>query len=182
MVGRGEEGGGSGGGGKGRGVGGKGTPRLIIELTPAACPPCLPPVLPIARCRSYDSSNHERFPVGDTSKRAFTYFVMTGGRFVGAAAVRLAVLKFLLSMTATKDVLAMKKKPPHAPFGGSPPFSAAVVWAMRHCSLCWAWTGTPTTQAGCGSPVTVSNAMPGSIASVVPMPDTTSNTSTHRKP
>ena len=107
MVGRGEEGGGSGGGGKGRGVGGKGTPRLIIELTPAACPPCLPPVLPIARCRSYDSSNHERFPVGDTSKRAFTYFVMTGGRFVGAAAVRLAVLKFLLSMTATKDVLAM---------------------------------------------------------------------------
>jgi Rieske Fe-S protein len=45
--------------------------------------------------------------VGDPSKRAFTYFVLTGGRFVGAAAVRLAVLKFLLSMTATKDVLAM---------------------------------------------------------------------------
>lgn len=45
--------------------------------------------------------------MGDPSKRAFTYFVLTGGRFVGAAAVRLAVLKFLLSMTATKDVLAM---------------------------------------------------------------------------
>jgi ubiquinol-cytochrome c reductase iron-sulfur subunit len=45
--------------------------------------------------------------VGDPSKRAFTYMVLTGGRFVGAAAVRLAVLKFLLSMTATKDVLAM---------------------------------------------------------------------------
>ncbi|PSC73502.1 cytochrome b-c1 complex subunit Rieske-mitochondrial-like [Micractinium conductrix] len=56
---------------------------------------------------TYDSSNHDRFPVGDPSKRAFTYFVLTGGRFVGAAAVRLAVLKFLLSMTATKDVLAM---------------------------------------------------------------------------
>lgn len=45
--------------------------------------------------------------MGDPSKRAFTYFVLTGGRFIGAAAVRLAVLKFLLSMTATKDVLAM---------------------------------------------------------------------------
>lgn len=56
---------------------------------------------------SYDTSNHEPFPVGDPSKRAFTYMVLTGGRFVGAAAVRLAVLKFLLSMTATKDVLAM---------------------------------------------------------------------------
>lgn len=51
---------------------------------------------------SYDASNHDRFPVGDPSKRAFTYFVLTGGRFIGAAAVRLAVLKFLLSMTATK--------------------------------------------------------------------------------
>lgn len=57
--------------------------------------------------RRYDTSNHTPFPVGDPSKRAFTYFVLTGGRFVGAAAVRLAVLKFLLSMTATKDVLAM---------------------------------------------------------------------------
>lgn len=56
---------------------------------------------------TYDTSNHERFPVGDPSKRAFTYFVLTGGRFIGAAAVRLAVLKFLLSMTASKDVLAM---------------------------------------------------------------------------
>ena len=56
----------------------------------------------------YDSSNHERFaPGGDESKRAFTYFVLTGGRFVYASAIRLAVLKFILSMTATKDVLAM---------------------------------------------------------------------------
>lgn len=55
----------------------------------------------------YDSSNHERFTPGDPSKRAFTYFVLTGGRFVYASAIRLAVLKFILSMTATKDVLAM---------------------------------------------------------------------------
>lgn len=56
----------------------------------------------------YDDSNHDQFaPGGDESKRAFTYFVLTGGRFIGAAAVRLAVLKFVLSMTATKDVLAM---------------------------------------------------------------------------
>ncbi len=48
----------------------------------------------------YDESNHKQFaPGGDESKRAFTYFVLTGGRFVGAAAVRLAVLKFVLSMT-----------------------------------------------------------------------------------
>lgn len=38
-------------------------------------------------------------PGGDETKRAFTYFVLTGGRFIGAAAVRLAVLKFVLSMT-----------------------------------------------------------------------------------
>ena len=56
----------------------------------------------------YDASNHERFaPGGDASKRAFSYFVLTGGRFVYASAIRLAVLKFILSMTATKDVLAM---------------------------------------------------------------------------
>ena len=42
---------------------------------------------------------HDRFPVGDPSKRAFTYFVLTGGRFIYASALRLAVLKFILSMT-----------------------------------------------------------------------------------
>lgn len=55
----------------------------------------------------YDSSNHDRFAPGDTSKRAFTYFVLTGGRFIYASAIRLAVLKFILSMTASKDVLAL---------------------------------------------------------------------------
>ncbi|MFQ6636823.1 hypothetical protein Gotur_013059, partial [Gossypium turneri] len=30
----------------------------------------------------YDEYNHERFPPGDPSKRAFAYFVLSGGRFV----------------------------------------------------------------------------------------------------
>ncbi|KAL3154249.1 hypothetical protein ABBQ32_013748 [Trebouxia sp. C0010 RCD-2024] len=55
----------------------------------------------------YDEHGHERFAPGDPGKRAFTYFVLTGGRFIYASAIRLAVLKFILSMTATKDVLAM---------------------------------------------------------------------------
>lgn len=46
---------------------------------------------------SYEGTNHERFPVGDPNKRAFTYFVLTGSRFMYASAVRLVVLKFLLS-------------------------------------------------------------------------------------
>lgn len=55
----------------------------------------------------YDEYVHERYPAGDPSKRAFTYFVLTGGRFVYASAIRLAVLKFILSMQASKDVLAL---------------------------------------------------------------------------
>ncbi|XP_065852796.1 cytochrome b-c1 complex subunit Rieske-4, mitochondrial-like [Euphorbia lathyris] len=55
----------------------------------------------------YDEYNHERFPPGDPSKRAFAYFVLTGGRFVYASLIRLLVLKFVLSMSASKDVLAL---------------------------------------------------------------------------
>ncbi|KAL2532380.1 Ubiquinol-cytochrome C reductase iron-sulfur subunit [Abeliophyllum distichum] len=55
----------------------------------------------------YDEYNHERYPPGDPSKRAFAYFVLTGGRFVYASLLRLLVLKFILSMSASKDVLAM---------------------------------------------------------------------------
>jgi len=71
----------------------------------------LPPTVHAAKNPSpaiqYDEHTHERFVPGDPSKRAFTYFVLTGGRFIYASALRLAVLKFILSMTATKDVLAM---------------------------------------------------------------------------
>eukprot|EP00898_Chlorokybus_atmophyticus_P005407 jgi/Chlat1/5868/Chrsp4S06378 len=56
---------------------------------------------------AYDTHMHDRFRPGDPSKRAFTYFVMTGGRFIYAATLRLLVLKFILSMQASKDVLAM---------------------------------------------------------------------------
>lgn len=56
---------------------------------------------------TYDEYNHERFPPGDPSKRAFAYFCLTGGRFVYASLIRLLVLKFVLSMSATKDVLAL---------------------------------------------------------------------------
>ncbi|XP_073525545.1 uncharacterized protein [Phyllobates terribilis] len=55
----------------------------------------------------YESYNHERYPAGDPSKRAFAYFVLTGGRFVYASLIRLLVLKFVLSMSASKDVLAL---------------------------------------------------------------------------
>jgi ubiquinol-cytochrome c reductase iron-sulfur subunit len=55
----------------------------------------------------YDNHNHERYPPGDPSKRAFAYFVLTGGRFVYASLIRLLVLKFVLSMSASKDVLAL---------------------------------------------------------------------------
>ncbi|XP_008797144.2 cytochrome b-c1 complex subunit Rieske-4, mitochondrial-like [Phoenix dactylifera] len=55
----------------------------------------------------YDEHNHQRFPPGDPSKRAFAYFVLSGGRFVYASLLRLLILKFVLSMSASKDVLAM---------------------------------------------------------------------------
>ncbi|KAK6925544.1 Cytochrome b-c1 complex subunit Rieske, transmembrane domain [Dillenia turbinata] len=55
----------------------------------------------------YDEYNHERYPPGDPSKRAFAYFVLTGGRFVYSSLVRLLILKFVLSMSASKDVLAL---------------------------------------------------------------------------
>lgn len=55
----------------------------------------------------YDEHNHERYPPGDASKRAFAYFILTGGRFVYASLIRLLILKFVLSMSASKDVLAL---------------------------------------------------------------------------
>ncbi|KAK0592321.1 hypothetical protein LWI29_017203 [Acer saccharum] len=55
----------------------------------------------------YDEYNHERLPPGDPSKRAFAYFVLSGGRFVYASLIRLLVLKLVLSMSASKDVLAL---------------------------------------------------------------------------
>lgn len=56
---------------------------------------------------NYAQENHRVDKIGDPDKRAFTYFVLTGGRMIYASAIRLAVLKFLISMSATADVLAM---------------------------------------------------------------------------
>ncbi|KAM1091541.1 hypothetical protein ACFX13_019306 [Malus domestica] len=55
----------------------------------------------------YDEYNHERYSPGDPNKRAFVYFVLTGGRFALTSLIRLPILKFVLSMSASKDVLAM---------------------------------------------------------------------------
>ncbi|KAG8081798.1 hypothetical protein GUJ93_ZPchr0014g47086 [Zizania palustris] len=55
----------------------------------------------------YDEYNHERHAPGDPSKRAFAYFVLSGGRFIYASLLRLLILKFVLSMSASKDVLAL---------------------------------------------------------------------------
>ncbi|KAK2973834.1 hypothetical protein RJ640_011762 [Escallonia rubra] len=73
--------------------------------------PDIPPTVAAVKNPSskivYDEHNHERYPPGDPSKRAFAYFVLTGGRFVYASLIRLLVLKFVLSMSASKDVLAL---------------------------------------------------------------------------
>lgn len=43
----------------------------------------------------------------DPSKRAFTYAVLGGARFVYASATRLIAMKFIASMSASADVLAL---------------------------------------------------------------------------
>ncbi|CAL5225662.1 g8521 [Coccomyxa viridis] len=78
-----------------------------IATTSSGLPPTVHAIKNPSAAITYDERCHERYAVGDPSKRAFTYFVLTGGRFIYASALRLAVLKFILSMTATKDVLAM---------------------------------------------------------------------------
>lgn len=54
----------------------------------------------------YDEHNHERLPPG-VEKRAFAYFVSTAGRFVYDSLIRLLIMKLVLSMSASKDVLAL---------------------------------------------------------------------------
>merc|ERR1719460_101041 len=45
--------------------------------------------------------------VGDPSKRAFTYVVLGGARFIYASAARLVAIKFIATMSASADVLAL---------------------------------------------------------------------------
>lgn len=54
----------------------------------------------------YDEHNHERLPPG-VEKRAFAYFVSTAGRFVYASLIRLLIIILVLSMSASKNVLAL---------------------------------------------------------------------------
>ncbi|RVW45043.1 Cytochrome b-c1 complex subunit Rieske-1, mitochondrial [Vitis vinifera] len=82
------------------------TPRNESGVIPDA-PPTVAAVKNPTPKIVYDEHNHERYPPGDPSKRAFAYFVLTGGRFVYASLIRLLILKFVLSMSASKDVLAM---------------------------------------------------------------------------
>ena len=51
----------------------------------------------------------DRIPkaAGDPSRREFTYFMLGGARFIYASAVRLALIKFVSSMAASADVLAL---------------------------------------------------------------------------
>uniref|UniRef100_M4B2Y1 Cytochrome b-c1 complex subunit Rieske, mitochondrial n=1 Tax=Hyaloperonospora arabidopsidis (strain Emoy2) TaxID=559515 RepID=M4B2Y1_HYAAE len=49
----------------------------------------------------------DRIDAGDPSKRAFTYFMLGGARVAYATAARLAVVKFVGSMSASADVLAL---------------------------------------------------------------------------
>jgi len=44
---------------------------------------------------------------GDVDKREFTYLVLGGARFMYASAVRLTVMKFVATMSASADVLAL---------------------------------------------------------------------------
>jgi len=55
----------------------------------------------------YDEHTHTRVAPGDPSKKAFAYLVLTGGRFIYASALRILALKLILSMSASRDVLAL---------------------------------------------------------------------------
>lgn len=44
---------------------------------------------------------------GDGTTKEFTYFMLGGGRFVYASTARLALVKFVASMSASADVLAL---------------------------------------------------------------------------
>ncbi|XP_010524238.1 PREDICTED: cytochrome b-c1 complex subunit Rieske-4, mitochondrial-like [Tarenaya hassleriana] len=82
------------------------TPTTENDLVPGLPPTAAAVKNPTSKI-VYDEHNHERFPPGDPNKRAFAYFVLSGGRFVYASVIRLLILKLVLSMSASKDVLAL---------------------------------------------------------------------------
>merc|ERR1712166_488717 len=54
-----------------------------------------------------ESYDYPLEPLGDPSRRAFTYVVLGGARFIYASAARLAAIKFIATMSASADVLAL---------------------------------------------------------------------------
>mmetsp|Transcript_4753 Transcript_4753/g.7183 ORF Transcript_4753/g.7183 Transcript_4753/m.7183 type:complete len:225 (+) Transcript_4753:101-775(+) len=57
---------------------------------------------------SYDKNFEESVPkTGDKDKREFTYLALGGARFLYASAARLALMKFVSTMSASSDVLAL---------------------------------------------------------------------------
>ena len=57
---------------------------------------------------SYDDIRvQDQVPKGDVNKRAFTYLMAGGVRFLYASAARLLVLRFVASLSASADVLAL---------------------------------------------------------------------------
>lgn len=81
-----------------------GTVQVIKD--PSQLPPCEKLSISPSPYIKYDEHTHKRFPPGKDDK-AFAYFVLTGGRFLYASAVRLAALKVLMSLSAAADTLAM---------------------------------------------------------------------------
>ena len=58
--------------------------------------------------KSYDTLYEDvQINKSDKSQRAFTYLTLGGARFLYASAGRLAVMKFIATMSATADVLAL---------------------------------------------------------------------------
>merc|ERR1719162_64947 len=57
----------------------------------------------------FDSHDHnyDDVKVNDPSKRAFSYFLLGGSRFLYATTARLVLVKFVGSMSASADVLAL---------------------------------------------------------------------------
>ena len=54
-----------------------------------------------------DEMENAKLAPGDESKRAFTYFALSGARFMYASAARLTVMKFVATISASADVLAL---------------------------------------------------------------------------
>jgi ubiquinol-cytochrome c reductase iron-sulfur subunit len=79
------------------------------QLTRPVLSQIRPAVANFATVNEFDSHDHnyDDVKVNDPSKRAFSYFVLGGSRFLYATAARLLLVKFVGSMSASADVLAL---------------------------------------------------------------------------